>query len=46
VASVKELAMQIGKKTDGEMIDPKPERKEGFTLAKFDLEAIKWQRAR
>ena len=38
--------VQIGKKTDGEMIDPHPERKEGFAVVKFDLEAVRWQRAR
>ena len=38
--------MQIGKKTSGDMIDPTPERKEGFATATFDLEAIRWQRAR
>ena len=38
--------MQLGKKTSGDMIDPEPERKEGFATATFDLEAIRWQRAR
>lgn len=38
--------MQIGKVTEGDMIDPEPERKQGFALVKFDLEAIRWQRAR
>jgi hypothetical protein len=38
--------MQIGKKTEGELIDITPERKEGFACATFDLEAIRWQRAR
>ena len=38
--------MQIGKKTEGEMIDLHPEKKEGFEVATFDLEALRWQRAR
>ena len=38
--------MQLGKKTSGDMIDPEPESKEGFATATFDLEAIRWQRAR
>ena len=38
--------MQVGKKTEGDMIDPEPERKEGFAIATFDLEDIRWQRAR
>ena len=38
--------MQIGKKTEGEMIDTNPEKKEGFATATFDLEANRWQRAR
>ena len=28
------------------MIDPHPERKEGFAVVKFDLEEVRWQRAR
>jgi hypothetical protein len=38
--------LQVGKTTEGDMIDPQPERKEGFASATFDLEAIRWQRAR
>ena len=38
--------LQVGKKTEGDMIDPQPERKEGFATATIDLEAIRWQRAR
>jgi hypothetical protein len=37
---------QIGKKTEGEHIDPHPERVEGVALATFDLESLRWQRAR
>ena len=28
------------------MIDPHPERKEGFAVVNFDLEEVRWQRAR
>lgn len=40
------VCAQIGKKTEGEFIDLTPERKEAFATATFDLEAIRWQRAR
>ena len=40
------VCVQIGKKTEGELIDLTPDRKEGFAVATFDLEAIRWQRAR
>lgn len=40
------VCVQIGKKTEGELIDLTPDRKEGFGVATFDLEAIRWQRAR
>lgn len=40
------MCAQIGKKTEGEFIDLTPERKETFATATFDLEAIRWQRAR
>ncbi|EIE19286.1 putative carbon-nitrogen family hydrolase putative [Coccomyxa subellipsoidea C-169] len=40
-----EIKAQIGKKTEGELIDLTPDRKEGFAVATFDLEAIRWQRA-
>ena len=46
VQQLQHFTMQIGKKTEGEMIDHDPERKEGFELATFDLEALRWQRAR
>lgn len=45
-SEVERHGLQIGKKTEGELIDLTPERKEGFATATFDLEAIRWQRAR
>jgi len=41
-----EVCPQIGKKTDGEHIDPHPDCVEGVAVATFDLEALRWQRAR
>ena len=37
---------QVGKKTEGDTIDVHPDRKEGVATATFDLEEIRWQRAR
>lgn len=39
-------AMQIGKQTEGDLIDPKPDRHEGVAVYSFDLDDIRGTRAR
>jgi hypothetical protein len=38
--------LQIGKKTEGELIDLNPEKPEGVSLAEVDLDEINFTRAR
>lgn len=40
-----EIVAQVGKRTEGEHIDPKPAKEEGFVTATFDLEQLQQKRS-